>query len=465
MGRRAFPPAPLATALCLALAGCALTPPPERSQTDAAIYPDKGVPAGWSSAPTVAYADWMGLAPEPELVALVREGLGQSQSLQGMAAQVQAASERITVAGGSGWPRIGLDGSTQRDLQDNSNILTAGLFGITWEIDLWGRIRYGAAAAEESYHSAADDYQFARLSLAAAIGKAWYATIEADAQLKYLNASRDAAIALLKLTDKRVEVGAANPYEAAQLRRSVAETERQTEAARLAVRQNRLALETLVGRQPQGVIAVGTELPAVGAEIPGGLPAELLERRPDVRAAERRARAAFNVARGADAARLPRLTLTFGLNGISSDIYVLRNVQNPSVAAGAGLSIPLYTGGALEADARARSAEQEAARAFYLDKAQKVFGEVEQKLSANISLIDQIQAQRGQLAAARQALTIRKTQREVGQVDDRAVLNEQLNVLAQESALAKLQNRQIAERIDLQLALGGPLGMQAAKAD
>ena len=465
MRRPACSLSPVVAVLALMLAGCALTPPPGRSETDAAIYPGKGLPTGWSSAPTVAYADWMGLAPETELVALVKEGLEQSQSLQGLAAQVQAASERITVAGGSGLPRIGLDGSTQRDLKDNSTILTAGLFGITWEIDLWGRIRYGAAAAEESYFSAADDYQFARLSLAAAIGKAWYATIEADAQLRYLRASRDAMAALLALTEKRVEVGAANPYEAAQLRRSLAETDRQIEAAKLAVRQNRLALETLVGRQPQGVIAVGAELPAVGAEIPGGLPAELLERRPDVRAAERRTRAAFNVAKGADAARLPHLTLTFGLNAISSDIYVLRDVQNPSLAAGAGLAVPLYTGGALEADARARSAEQEAARAFYLDKAQKVFGEVEQKLSANISLIDQMQAQQSQLAAARQALVIRKTQREVGQVDDRAVLNEQINVLAQESALVKLQSRQIAERIDLQLALGGPLGMQPAKTD
>jgi outer membrane protein TolC len=76
-----------------------------------------------------------------------------------------------------------------------------------------------------------------------------------------------------------------------------------------------------------------------------------------------------------------------------------------------------------------------------------------------------MQAQRAQLIAARQALAIRQTQRKVGQVDDRAVLSEQLNLLAQESALVRLQNRQIAERIDLQLALGGPLGMQSAKPD
>ena len=75
--------------ISLVLAGCALTPPPDRSETTTAIYPDKGLPAGWSSAPTLAYADWMGLAPEPELVALVKEGLAQSQSLQGMAAQVR----------------------------------------------------------------------------------------------------------------------------------------------------------------------------------------------------------------------------------------------------------------------------------------------------------------------------------------------------------------------------------------
>ncbi|NJD25334.1 MAG: TolC family protein [Betaproteobacteria bacterium] len=461
---RPLRPVILSAALAAALAGCALAPPPERSETTATIYAE-GLPQGWSSAPPLAYADWMGLTPEPALVALVGEGLQQSQRLQGIAAQVQAAGEMVTVARGPALPQLGLGGSTQQNLKEGTTVLTAGMFGITWEIDLWGRIRYGAAAAEETYYSAADDYQFARLSLAAGIGKTWYATTEADAQLKILRESRDLTASLLKLTDTRVEIGAASPYEAAQLRRSLAELDRQAESARLAVRQNRLALEMLTGRRPQGVIAVAEELPAVAPEIPGGLPAELLERRPDLRAAERRARAAFNIARQAEAARLPSISLTLGMSTINSDIYVLQNVKNPSLSGGIGLNVPLYAGGALSANVRAQNAQQEAARAFYLDKAQQAFGEVEQRLSANISLIDQMQAQRAQLAAARQALAIRKTQREVGQVDDRAVLSEQLNVLAQESALLRLQNRQIAERIDLQLALGGPLGMQAPKAD
>ena len=463
MRRPILQPAPLALAVCLALAGCALTPAPERDAYGAASFNGQGLPAGWTSAPTTAYVDWIGLKPEPELTALVRESLQQSQSLQGMAAQVQAAGEMITVSGGSQLPQLGLTASTQQNLKDGTTVLTAGMFGISWEIDVWGRIRYGVAAAEESYASAQDDYEFARLSLAANVAKAWYATIEADAQLDLLRASRTTTAALLALTDKRVEVGAANPYDAAQLRRSLAELDRQVEAAKLAARQNRLALETLVGRYPQGIITVAASLPEVAPAIPGGLPSELLERRPDVRAAERRARAAFNIARGAEAARLPRFALTFGLNTISSDIYVLQNVNNPSVAGGASINMPLYTGGALEASVRAKNAEEAAARAYYLDKAQRAFGEVEQKLSANISLIDQVQAQRAQLAAARQALTIRQAQRDIGIVDERAVLGEQLNVLAQESQLLRLQNRQIAERIDLQLALGGPLDSLPAK--
>ncbi len=460
MRRHPFRLPVLAIALCLAGAGCALTPPPERSAYDNTWFNGKGLPSGWSSAPTEAYADWIGLTPDAQLAALIREGLEQSQTLQGMALQVQAAGEMITVAGGSGLPQIGLSGSTQYNLRDSLNVFTGGFFGISWEIDVWGRIRYDIRTSEERYASLADDYQFSRLSLAANIGKAWFSVIEADAQLKYLLDSRDSTATLLVLTDKRVTVGAGNPYEAATLRRTLAELDRQVETARLAVRQNRLVLETLVGRPPQGIIEVGAQLPDVAPAIPGGLPSELLERRPDVRAAERRARAAFNVARSAEAARLPRFTLTFGLNSISSDIYVLKNLNNPTVAAGAGINAPLYTGGALAANVRAKNAEQEAARAFYMEKAQQVMSEVEQKLSANISLIDQMRAQRAQLDAARKALDIRKVQRDVGQVDDRAVLNEQITVLAQESALIKLHNRQIAERIDLQLALGGPLAMQ-----
>lgn len=459
MNRPLFRLGPLVVALGLACTGCALSPAPERSAYDALWFNGKGVPSGWSSASTTVYTEWIGLAPDAELSALIHDGLRQSQTLQGMAAQVQAAGEMITVAGGPVLPQVGLSGSTQKNLKDGTTVLTAGLFGISWEVDLWGRIRYGVAASEEAYASLVDDYQFARLSLATGIAKAWYAVIEAEAQLKYLDASREAGNALVALTDKRVEIGAANPYDAAQLRRTLADLELQIEAARLTARQRRLALETLVGRQPQGIIAVALQLPEVAPAIPAGLPAELLERRPDIRAAERRVRAAFNVARSAEAARLPRLSLTLGLNAINSDIYVLQNVNNPSIAGGAGLSAPLYSGGALSANVRAKNAEQEAARAFYLEKGQQAFSDVEQRLSANISLIDQMAAQRAQLEAARKALAIRQTQRDVGRVDERAVLSEQLNVLAQESQLVRLHHRQVAERIDLQLALGGPLAM------
>ena len=204
--------APLALAVCLALAGCALTPAPERSTYGAASFNGQGLPAGWTSAPTTAYVDWIGLKPEPELTALVSESLQQSQSLQGMAAQVQAAGEMVTVSGGGQLPQLGLTGSTQQNLKDGTTVLTAGMFGISWEIDVWGRIRYGVAAAEEAYASAQDDYEFARLSLAANVAKAWYATVEADAQLELLRASRTATAQLLALTDTRVAVGAANPY-------------------------------------------------------------------------------------------------------------------------------------------------------------------------------------------------------------------------------------------------------------
>ena len=122
--------------------------------------------------------------------------------------------------------------------------------------------------------------------------------------------------------------------------------------------------------------------------VPVGMPSQLLERRPDVIAAERRVAAAFDRVGEARAAQLPRISLTAGGSSVSSDLIELKDTSNPIWSVGANLIAPLYQGGALRAQVEIRSAEQKQAVAEYARIGQRAFGEVENALAAENALRD-----------------------------------------------------------------------------
>ena len=145
------------------------------------------------------------------------------------------------------------------------------------------------------------------------------------------------------------------------------------------------ALEIMLGRYPSAAATTAPQLPGFPGEVPTGLPSSLLERRPDVIAAERRIAAAFNRIGEAKAARLPVISLTTGLSAISSELFVLKDHDNPVWNVGAGLLAPLFRGGALKTQVEIRTAEQKQAIAEYAVVGLRAFGEVEGALSAEIA--------------------------------------------------------------------------------
>ena len=145
------------------------------------------------------------------------------------------------------------------------------------------------------------------------------------------------------------------------------------------------ALELLLGRYPAAQLEAPGALPPMPPPIPAGLPSELLERRPDVIAAERRVAAAFNRTGEAQAARLPRISLTASVNSISSELFVLQERDNPVWSVGASLLAPIYQGGALKAQVEIRTAEQKQAVAEYARVALRAFSDVENALAAEFA--------------------------------------------------------------------------------
>jgi outer membrane protein TolC len=215
------------------------------------------------------------------------------------------------------------------------------------------------------------------------------------------------------------------------------------------------ALELLLGRYPAAALDAPATLPPAPPEVPVGLPSELLERRPDVIAAERRVAAAFNRTREAEAARLPRISLVGSVSSVSSELFVLQERDNPVWSVGGSLIAPLYQGGALKAQAEIRTAEQKQAVADYARVGLRAFGEVEGALSAGFAAQQREQILQRAAADAGRALALAEERYRVGSIDLRPVQQQLISVQAAQAALVRVKADQLVQRVNLHLALGG----------
>jgi multidrug efflux system outer membrane protein len=291
--------------------------------------------------------------------------------------------------------------------------------------------------------------------MAAAVAKSWFLATEAGLQAEVARGSIREGDQLVSLAETRSRVGVGNDEDVYVARANVGtyrDTLRELEQAREnAIR----ALELLMGHYPAAAAAVTPQLPGQPDVVPSGLPSTLLERRPDVIAAERRVAAAFNRVHEAKAARLPSISLTGGVSAISSDLFLLKNRDNPVWNYGASLLMPLFRGGALKTQVEIRTAEQKQAVAAYASVGLRAFGEVETALSAENAARERERILAQTLADNQRAYDVVQTQFKVGSTDLRYVSQRQLALNATRSGLVRMQAEQRVQRVNLHLALGG----------
>jgi NodT family efflux transporter outer membrane factor (OMF) lipoprotein len=448
-----------AALLCLGASGCALKPPPDRSALVKQSLGDAAPPAQWrggASMPGPVADDWLKTLNEPRLDSLIDDTLARNVDLRIAATRVEQAVAVLKIAGASLLPAVDLLVRQSQNLAGGGDTSLGGAFlSASWELDLWGRIRYGQRAAAGQYDSTQADYAFARLSLAALVARSWFVAAESSLQRQLAQDTLVAAERLAGLTRERLRVGNATEQEAARADANV-------QSYRISVRQLELsreqalrALELLAGRYPAATLAAAETLPALPAPAPTGVPSELLERRPDIVAAERRVAAAFDRVEEARAARWPRISLLAGLASIFNSPFVRENSDNPSASVGAGIVAPLFTGGALEGQVDVRTAEQKRAVAEYAAIGLKAFHEVESALANEAALADRHAALERMVADNERALSLSEVQYRVGSIDLRGVLDEQLRVYGARVQLTSVQAERLAQRVNLYLALGG----------
>jgi outer membrane protein, multidrug efflux system len=447
----------LSTAL---LAGCATKSPPTRIEIQDQSMSNVALPSTWKAGDIAQGItdNWLASFDDDQLDKLVAEAMANNLDLRVSATRVEQAAQYVELAKAYLRPALNLIGTGGLNMGggDISSALQGLSLGASWEPDLWARMRYGRNAAQSTYASMQADYEFARQSLAAAIAKSWFTASETWLQLKITDDMVKAAKELVSLSEKRQQVGLGSEQDVALARASYGSFQDTAKQVRLAHQQAVRALELLLGRYPATELKARHDLVPLPGSVPAGLPLEMLERRPDMVAAERRVAAAFNRVGEAKAARLPRIILNANIAVLQSDILQLKeDYQNPSAGVGARLIAPIYQGGALNTQVQIRTLEQKESIALYASQALRALGDVENALAASQTLNEREAILRRVLADNDRALVLAKDSYTVGQGDMRAVQQQQLSVYAAHLTLLRVQSEQLSQRVNLHLSLGG----------
>jgi outer membrane protein, multidrug efflux system len=444
------------------LAGCVADPPPPediRKQAMGSIGLDHPWKAGVPAEGAVL-DNWLASFGDSTLDALVREALVANPDLRVAGARMRQAGELLVQARAPLFPWVGVAGTGGFKESGGGGDPSSALQGIvaaaSWEIDLWGRVRYGRNAAAEENVSAQADYEFARQSIAASVARAWFAAIQLSEQARLTGQMVESSGQLARLIEDRERVGAASNVDTAMARADVHSFEDAQAQAEFARDQALRALELLLGRYPAAEIATRAEFVAMPPVPPVGVPLAMLERRPDVIAAERRVAAAFNRIGEAKAARLPQITLNLNFGAFESDILELReDFENPSGGVGARLLAPIYQGGRLNANVRIRTLQQEEALAAYAGTALRALNDVENAIAAGRSLAVRSRALGAAFSEQQRAFQLTETSLRVGRADRRALEQQRMAAANARIALLAVQSEELSQRINLHLALGG----------
>jgi len=452
-----------AFAVAIAVSACALKTPPDTATLQKENLPSNlTMPAVWIAEPGGSATDpvnqWVASFNDPELASLVEEALVNNTDLRVSAARVERAAGEARLAGAHvWWPSIG----TRTELAANSEgrieegVATGIVAGISWELDLWGRVRAGRAAANHQFASAHADYVFARQSIVAATARGWFLATENALQVRLAEQAVGIFSDVLGLVEQRRTQGFANDHDVAMARARVSLVREAERRRRSSFEQAGRSVESVVGRYPAAEIAGAKELPGLPPPVPTGLPSALLERRPDVIAAERRVSAAFFNREEAKAARLPRIALTGAIGSASADVAGEEDVDNPIWAFGMRMLAPIFLGGALNARVAIRTAEQHEAAANYARVGTRAFAEVENALAIEKYLLDQERYLASAEGDAAETIRLARIRFDVGQTSLSELLLEQVQLVETRAQLARVRGQLLINRVDLHLALGG----------
>jgi NodT family efflux transporter outer membrane factor (OMF) lipoprotein len=439
--------------------------------------PTNSAPAGYKAAElgswkqgqpldAVPKGSWWQVFGDETLNNLEAQALTSNQNLQAAFARVNQSRATARVARGEFLPNLNLDPSFTRQRYSPNQTpsfgnLTANGFNmpldLSYEVDLWGRVRRSFESARADAQASLANYYGVLLTLQSDVAMNYFSLRALDAEIATVTGTVNLRKEQVQLVRSRFDGGIGSDLDVARAETELATTE--AEAASLAQRRAELenAIAILAGKNPSTfTLAANTNSWAPQPpEIPAGLPADLLERRPDVAEAERQLASANAHIGIAKAAFFPVLTLTGSGGFVSGDIDSLFKWDSRTWSIGPSLSLPLFAGGRNRANLQRSKAVFEESVALYRQRVLVAFGEVENSLSGIHYLDVQAEAQQRAVTNARRAADLATDRYRSGIVGYLEVVDASREALQSERANAQLNGQRLIASVQLIKALGG----------
>jgi NodT family efflux transporter outer membrane factor (OMF) lipoprotein len=457
--------------LSLLLGGCAIGPDYQRPQLQTPAQ-FKQI-EGWTQAKpgdVLERGSWWQLYGDSELNALVERLNVSNQNLAASEAQYRQARALVRGARAAFYPSVsssagasrGGQGAGSQSASRATNSNSSGVsssydlsLNAAWELDIWGKLRRSLESSRAGFEASAADLAALKLSLQAELVQTYLQLRVLDDQQRLLDATVAAYARSLRLTENQYNAGIVPRSDVSQALTQLRSTQAQAIDLKWQRAQLEHAIAVLIGVPPSELsLAVREQLPAL-PEIPVALPSQLLERRPDVAAAERRVIAANAEIGVAEAAWFPDLTLsaTGGYRGSSFADWV--SLPNRFWSLGPQLALSLFDGGARRAELERSEAAYDQTVAQYRQAVLDSFREVEDYLVQLRVLEQEVVFQEQALDAARESLRLIENQYRAGAVDFNSVVNVQATALINERSNLALLGSRLTASVQLIAALGG----------
>lgn len=416
-------------------------------------------------------AEWWRLYEDPELERLIAQANESNQNLRQAIARVDQARALARVAASFLLPTVTADPSyTRTRISANRPSVVNGApsgasstfndwqvpFDLTYEIDVWGRVRRSVESSNAQAQATADDLAVVRLTVATDVATFYYALRAFDAQEQILRQTVAAFTEQVRVVNAQLKNGIVGPIDLYQAQAQLEATQAQWRDVQRARADEEHALAILCGQAaPSFFVRPDPLLQASPPEVPAGLPAQLLTRRPDVAEAEQNIVAANAQVGVATADFYPVFTLTGAAGFESASASHLLDWQSKMASIGPSVSIPIFEGGRLKGNLEATKAQYRQLVAAYVNQVLTAYGDVEDALTDLHAQSDEVIRMRAAVAASRDYLRVARAQYTQGLVNYLTVTDAERTLLSNQLTLSQDVNQQMAASIHLIKALGG----------
>ncbi|MBN3765809.1 efflux transporter outer membrane subunit [Burkholderia sp. Ac-20365] len=454
-------------AACVVLAACSLAPPYQTP--DVPVAPQYQSQGPWTTASPSDQLDragWWKLYREPELDDLEQRLIANNPDLRAALFHYEQAEAYIRQVSSQQYPQVAFAGNVQRDRESDTrplrnatapsdyNSATLGV-AIDYEVDLWGRVRDSVAASKDEAQAQKADLASTQLSLEIELARSYIDLRGLDQQIHLIDGTIDAYRKALDLTRSRHQGGIVSGLDVARAstQLSAAESELTQVTARRAIQEH--AIAALVGASASAFRIEPSGRPIALPDVPVGVPSELLQRRPDIAAAERRIAEANSRIGVARAAYFPSLTLSAQGGVQSSVLGDLLSAPSSYWAIGPSLAVYLLDGGKRRAQLDSAKAATEEAGARYRSVVLASFKQVEDNLTLLTDLAVAADQQQEAATAANTSVELSLARYRRGSVSYLDVVEAQTAALESERGVIRLRTGQLDANVDLIRALGG----------